>query len=63
MLKTLGFPLGFQHFPRDLADVNEWKIVFDPSIVAELWFYIKVNTLLSCPDITVPLNLWNLLPN
>ena len=26
-----GFALGFQHFPRDLANVNEWKIMFDPS--------------------------------
>ena len=26
------FVLGFQHFPRDLANVNEWKIMFDPSI-------------------------------
>ena len=32
-LKTLGFALGFQHFPLDLANVNEWKIMFDPSIV------------------------------
>ena len=31
-LKTSGFALGFQRFPRDLADVNEWKIMFDPSI-------------------------------
>ena len=23
--------LDFQHFPRDLANVNEWKIMFDPS--------------------------------
>ena len=21
--------LGFQHFPRDLANANEWKIMFD----------------------------------
>ena len=27
-----GFALGFQHFPQDLANVNEWKIMFDPSI-------------------------------
>ena len=27
-LKTEGF--GFQHLPRDLANVNEWKIMFDP---------------------------------
>ena len=30
MLKTSGFVLGFQHLPRDLANVNEWKIMFDP---------------------------------
>ena len=29
MLKTSGFALGFQHLPRDLANVNEWKIMFD----------------------------------
>ena len=22
--------LGFQHSPRDIANVNEWKIIFDP---------------------------------
>ena len=32
-VKTSGFALGFQHFPRDLANVNEWKIMFDPSII------------------------------
>ena len=30
MLKTSGFALSFQHLPRDLANVNEWKIMFDP---------------------------------
>ena len=30
LLKTSGFALGFQHLPRDLANVNEWKIMFDP---------------------------------
>ena len=36
-LKTSGFALDFQHFPRDLVNVNEWKIMFDLSIkVAEL---------------------------
>ena len=29
---TLTRSLGFQHFRRDLANVNEWKIMFDPSI-------------------------------
>ena len=32
-VKISGFALGFQHFPRDLANVNEWKIMFDPSII------------------------------
>ena len=32
MLKTSGFALGFQHFPRDLANVNDWKIMFDPYV-------------------------------
>ena len=32
-VKTSGFALGFQHFPRDLANVNEWKIMFDLSII------------------------------
>ena len=30
VLKTLGEAQGFQHLPRDLANVNEWKIMFDP---------------------------------
>ena len=34
ILKTSGFALGFQHFPRDLANVNEWKIMFDPYVIA-----------------------------
>ena len=32
VLKTEAVALGFQHFSRDLANVNEWKIMFDPSI-------------------------------
>ena len=34
------FALGFQHFPRDLANVNEWKIMFDPSIVRQVFIPI-----------------------
>ena len=30
MLKIWGFALVFQHLPQDLANVNEWKIMFDP---------------------------------
>ena len=33
-LKTSGFAFGFQHFPRYLGNVNEWKIMFDRSIAA-----------------------------
>ena len=32
-MKTSGFAPDFQHFPRDLANVNDWKIMFDPSII------------------------------
>ena len=32
MLKTSGFALGFQHLPRDIANVNEWERMFDPYI-------------------------------
>ena len=35
MLKTSGFAFGFQHLPRDLANVNEWKIIFDPYIIVD----------------------------
>ena len=39
MLKTSGFALGFQHLPRDLANVNEWKIMFDPynNFISDIW--------------------------
>ena len=30
VLKTAAF--GFQHFPRELANVNAWKNMFDPYI-------------------------------
>ena len=33
MLKTSSFTLGFQHLSRDLANVNEWKIMFDPYFI------------------------------
>ena len=32
MLKTSAFGLGFQHLPRNLANVNAWKTMFDPYI-------------------------------
>ena len=30
VLKIAAFGLGFQHLPRDLANVNAWKTMFDP---------------------------------
>ena len=27
-----AYGLGFQHLPRDLANVNAWKTMFDPYI-------------------------------
>ena len=32
MLKTSAYGLGFQLLPRDLANVNAWKTMFDPYI-------------------------------
>ena len=37
ILKTEGEAQGFQHLPRDLANVNEWKIMFDPYIVSQVF--------------------------
>ena len=34
VLKTVAFGLGFQHLPRDLANVNAWKTIFDPYIIS-----------------------------
>ena len=36
VLKTAAFGLGFQHLPRDLANVNAWKNMFDPYITMYL---------------------------
>ena len=30
VLKTAAFGLGFQHLPRDQANVNAWKSMFEP---------------------------------
>ena len=32
MLKTSAYGLGFQQLPRDLANFNAWKTMFDPYI-------------------------------
>ena len=33
-----GFALGFQQIHRDLANVNEWKIMFDPSNEFDIFY-------------------------
>ena len=33
VLKTVAFSLGFQQLPRDLANVNAWKTIFDRYII------------------------------
>ena len=48
--------LGFQHFPRDLANVNEWKIMFDR--------YYCINSAKHCENVLclAPGNKHNLKP-
>ena len=36
-VETAAFGLGFQHLPRDLANVNAWKTMFDPYIDEYAW--------------------------
>ena len=33
VFKTSVWGLGCQHLPRDLANVNEWKSMFEPSLI------------------------------
>ena len=52
MLKTSAYGLGFQHLPRDLANVNAWNTMFDPYIVKQHKMpshssFIKVNGFIS----------------
>ena len=47
MLKTSAYGLGFQHLPRDLANVNAWKSMFDPYIqnmYTSIKSYVTVNS-------------------
>ena len=46
VLKTAASGLGFQHLPRDLANVNAWKPMFDPYNGAlHILFYAKLSLL------------------
>ena len=40
VLKTAASGLGFQHLPRDLANVNAWKTMFDPYIETISWNFV-----------------------
>ena len=42
------FAFGFQHLPQDLANVNEWKIMFDPYIKLSLMLHLADNYLQNC---------------
>ena len=47
VLKTAASGLGFQHLPRDLANVNAWKSMFDPIlgfVASSLLSVIKMMT-------------------
>ena len=51
LLKTTGFAVGFQYFPRDLANANEWNIIFDPSITCiykPLSFHSCLSFIIEC---------------
>ena len=43
VLKTAAFGLGFQHLPRDLANVNAWKTMFDPcTIIPHIQYLVYI---------------------
>ena len=50
MLKTSGFALGFQHLSRDLANVNELEIMFDPYIQSLIHYSINKSRIICCTD-------------
>ena len=64
MLKTSVYGLGFQHLPRDLANVNAWKTMFDPyintanadynavtrKVIGKSPFLLVAGKILSAPD-------------
>ena len=38
-MKTSAYGLGFQRLPRDLANVNAWKTMFDPYLMKAILSY------------------------
>ena len=47
-VENIGLRLGFQHFPWDLANVNEWKSMFDPSNIVKKKTSKENNTITQC---------------
>ena len=45
---TFAYGLGFQHLPRDLANVNAWKTMFDPYNICQYFLLKKSEKLLQC---------------
>ena len=47
VVKNLGLRPrpGFQHLPRDLANVNAWKTMFDPFIDKSIYLLMCLYTL------------------
>ena len=43
VLKTAVSGLGFQQLPRDLANVNAWKTMFEPYINEKYTDYLLFN--------------------
>ena len=41
MLKTEAYGHGFQHLPRDPANVNAWTTMFDPYITVPSFFFFQ----------------------
>ena len=58
VLKTAAFGLGFQHLPRNLANVNAWKTMFDPYNATLLFPYeMRKWSVLSCVNNNAQLTL------
>ena len=42
VLKNAAFGLGFQHLPRDLANVNAWKTMFESYIESGIKHQVSI---------------------
>ena len=64
VLKTEAEGLGFQHLPRDLANVNAWKTMFDPYIknrlIWMLWEHMSEGTFFDVVAKIILYHLWTI---